>query len=240
MAQETFQRYEKKFLLTASQYHALLPQMKRYMKPDTYGKYTICNIYFDTPDYQLIRTSLEKPFYKEKLRLRSYGVPQQDSTVFVEIKKKCDGIVYKRRSEMTLQEAQAYLYRDIHPVLHSQIMQELDWFKARYPLHPAVYIAYDREAYSEAEPSATKDSELRVTFDTAIRFREENLTLSAGTEGTLLLPQDTVLMEVKIPGAMPLWMAQLLSRYRIYPTSFSKYGTYYQQIHLQKGTRKYA
>ena len=79
MAINTFKRYELKFLLNDEQYNSILPVIHQYMNPDKYcvgGKeYGIYNIYYDTDDNYLIRTSLEKPYYKEKIRLRSYYSP---------------------------------------------------------------------------------------------------------------------------------------------------------------------
>lgn len=237
MAQEYFKRYEKKYLLSNLQYHSLLKRMNGYIQADTYGSYSIYNIYFDTPDFALIRTSLEKPLYKEKLRLRSYGVPTQDSPVFLEIKKKFDGVVYKRRTTITLSDAERYLYQGIHTEHNSQVLREIDWMFTRYPLHPAVFLSYDRKAYC-----GITDSELRITFDTNIHARNDWLSLTDGTGGTAILPDDTILMEVKFLGAMPLWMSQLFAEMQIYPTSFSKYGTYYKQslCEPRKGIQKYA
>ncbi|MGN1147481.1 MAG: polyphosphate polymerase domain-containing protein [Lachnospiraceae bacterium] len=237
MPQNFFKRYEKKYLLSTLQYHILLSRMEGLIQADTYGKYSISNIYFDTPDFSMIRTSLDKPLYKEKLRLRSYGFPTQDSTVFLEIKKKYDGIVYKRRTSLSLSDAERYLYRGTHTGQTCQVLKEIDWLFTRYPLMPAVFLAYDRTAYR-----GNADKELRITFDTNIRGRQDWLSLTAGADGTAILPPDTVLMEVKFPGAMPLWMSRLFAELQIRPVSFSKYGTYYQEIICsdKKGNQKYA
>ena len=223
MSQESFNRYEKKYLLTNDQYVKLLAGMDRHIRKDTYGSYTIHNIYFDTPDHALIRASLDKPFYKEKLRLRSYGVPTPDTPVFIEIKKKYDGIVYKRRTKLSLTEAERYLYSHTDQEKSEQVLREIDWLFVRYPLEPAIYLAYDRIAYC-----GTEDDSLRITFDTDIRGRDERLKLTEGTDGIALLGPDTVLMEVKFTGAMPLWMSRLFASLKIYPSSFSKYGIYYK------------
>jgi hypothetical protein len=225
MAQEIFKRYELKYRLTKEQFQELLDHLKDRIVPDVYGKYTICNIYFDTPDYELIRKSLSKPYYKEKLRLRSYGVPGYDDPVYAEIKKKVDGIVYKRRTEMSLGEAEAYFYENIPPTGKNQILNELEWFRNRYETHPAVYLAYDRIAYCGKE-----DKEIRITFDSNIRYREEDLTLEEGSEGKNLLPPGEVLMELKLPERMPVWLGHILSQTKAYPTNFSKYGMYYKMV----------
>lgn len=237
MAQEVFKRYEKKYRMTEAQYKQLLPGLLEKVRPDEYGTYTICNIYFDTPDYELIRTSLEKPIYKEKLRLRSYGVPGPEDMVFIELKKKFEGIVYKRRTQMSLREAESYLYQGIKPRKNNQIMKELDWFTNRYELKPAVYLAYDRKAFAGKE-----DDQFRITFDRNIRYRTGSMDLQAGSAGKRLIPEDMILMEIKIADSMPLWLSQLLSERNIFPCSFSKYGRYYQENMqvLLEGVRKYA
>ncbi len=219
----SFQRIEKKYLLTYSQYQAMKRGMAPYVKPDAYSNYTICNVYFDTEDYQLIRTSLEKPVYKEKLRVRSYGVPGNRDTVFVELKKKYDGVVYKRRITLEAQEAARYLAGGKLPS-ESQISHEIDWFMKSYHPVPKAFIGYDREAYAGRE-----NPELRVTFDTNLRGRNTDVDLRAGDYGQLILPEDTVLMELKIPGSAPMWLARLLSENQIFAASFSKYGTWYKQ-----------
>lgn len=173
MAQTVFQRYEKKYLLDREQYTALRDQLSGRMREDRYGRYTICNIYYDTPDYQLIRASLEKPVYKEKLRLRSYRVPDSQSPVFLELKKKFDGVVYKRRAVLTQGEAQRFLWDGERPDGQEQILNEISWAMQFYRPEPKVFIGYDRAAlFSEEEP------DLRVTFDTRLRWRNTALDLS--------------------------------------------------------------
>lgn len=222
--QTTFARIEKKYMVTDKQYRAMCTALAGYVEPDEFGAYTICNIYYDTPDYALIRASLDKPVYKEKLRLRSYGVPGDNSRVFVELKKKFDGVVYKRRITMPLMQARHYLSRTIQPAENEQIRQEIDWFLKFHQPQPAVFLAYDRVAYiCPAQP------DLRLTFDSKLRWREQALDLAAGDYGEFLTPPGTRILEIKIPGAMPLWLSAILDKLEIYPASFSKYGTYYKQ-----------
>lgn len=224
--QSCFKRYEKKYLLTGEQYEAMRAGMAAHTVPDVYGCYSIGNVYYDTPDYRLIRASLEKPAYKEKLRVRSYGVPSDGDNVFIEIKKKYDGVVYKRRIVMEAQQAALYLH-GVRGGDGSQISREIDWFLRLYKPSPRVYIAYDREAYAGRE-----DGELRVTFDTGLRARSTDVDLRLGDHGVPLLENGLTLMELKIPGAAPLWLARLLSENRIFSTSFSKYGAYYKRYVL--------
>lgn len=231
MAQEIFERYEKKYLLGTREYAELLRELAPHMTADVYGNYTVSNIYFDTEDFRLVRASLEKPVYKEKLRLRCYGSPAEDGTAFVEIKKKYGGIVYKRRIPLRLKEAERYLYYGLKPDLSGadfverQIFREIDYLKERLMLRPAARIAYDRTAFS-----GTEDPELRVTFDRNIVCRDYDLKLGSESGGRQLLADGQVLMEVKVPQGMPLWMCRMLNGVAGCETSFSKYGAWYRVL----------
>lgn len=222
-----FQRVEKKYLLTAAQKETLLSEIGDRLIADTYGKSTVCSLYLDTPDRRIIRDSidakgLEKPAYKEKLRLRSYGTPSSETNVFFEIKKKYRGVVYKRRVILPLSKATIYLNGGEKP-LESQIMNEIDWTMKFYGFPtPSMLLSCRREAYVFAENPL-----LRITFDTHLRYRDTDLDLSMGAHGTSLLPDDTVIMELKTDGALPLWLCHTLDKHRLYPSSFSKYGTAY-------------
>lgn len=222
---ETFKRWEKKYILDSVQYKYLIRRLEEYTVPDKYGKSAICSIYFDTPDKRLIRASLEKPVYKEKLRLRSYGVPNRNTDVFLEIKKKFKGIVYKRRECMKYFQAENYLYKGENKPLESQIMNEIDYFKHFYPdLEASMYISYDRTALYSKE-----DESLRITIDNRILWRDADLQLIKGVYGRPVLKPGEYLMEIKIPLSMPLWLSQILDEAEIFPISFSKYGTAYLQ-----------
>ena len=220
----SFERYEKKYFLTPDQYRLFKERLTPYVKADEYPTYTLCNIYYDTDDYRLIRASLEKPIYKEKLRVRSYGVPGADSNVFVELKKKCDGVVYKRRITTTPFNAQCLLNGFRTQAQNNQISNEIAYFQQFYHATPKAFIAYDREAYQGIE-----NSDLRITFDTNLRYRLDNLSLQAGDYGEPIIKGNSYLMEIKIPGICPLWLSRLLSELKIYPTSFSKYGECYKK-----------
>lgn len=218
-----FKRVEKKYRITAEEKEALLAAVGDSLIPDSHGKSTICSLYLDTKDHLLIRNSIDAGAYKEKLRLRSYGIPGVDSRVFFEIKKKYKGVVYKRRVAMSLLEAQRYLDRGIAPI-KSQIMDEIDYAMRFYGNpRPSMLVAYEREAYYvKAYPY------VRLTFDSAVRYRQDRLLLDLGSDGKQILPDGQYLLEIKTDGAMPVWLAQTLSRLQILPASFSKYGTAYR------------
>ena len=224
--QAVFKRYEKKFMLTREQKAALLKVMEGHMKLDEYGRSTIRNIYFDTDDYRLIRRSIEKPNYKEKLRIRSYKKATPESETFVEIKKKFDKIVYKRRISLPEQEAMGWIAGEGSCSKSTQITNEIQYFLDYYKgLKPAVFLSYEREAYYCEE---RKD--FRVTFDDNILARTENISLQEDAYGTPLLPEGRVLMELKCSGGYPMWMVKFLSENKIYKTSFSKYGIAYANM----------
>lgn len=233
--QAVFQRKEVKYLLSTAQLQALMPILRLHMEPDAFPHSSIGNLYYDTPDYRLIRRSLEKPEYKEKLRLRSYGVPGNDTQVFPEIKKKAEGIVYKRRVSMACNEAMDYLAGFL-PSPEGQIFRELDWMLNAYPeLAPRVFLSYERDSWKGLE-----EPELRLTLDRDIFYRTYDLDLRWGFGGTPILSPGQTLMEIKIPGAAPIWLSHALSENGIFPVSFSKYGESYKQIRNERKLKKYA
>lgn len=222
--QTVFKRCELKYLITPAQKEAVLSAMQPYMTADRYGRTTIRNLYYDTDTYLLIRRSIEKPLYKEKLRIRSYHKANVDSTVFVELKKKYKGVVYKRRIPLPYGEAVAWLSGEKRATTHTQIANEIDYCLGYYgTLHPTVFLSYEREAYY-----AEDGTDFRVTFDDTVLCRQTDLSLESDVYGTPILPDNTILMEIKCSGGIPLWMTNVLSEHKIYKTSFSKYGTAYR------------
>ena len=217
-----FKRVEKKYRLTPESKAALLNIIGSRLTPDEHGRNTICSLYLDTPDHLIIRNSIIAKAYKEKLRLRSYGTTGMEDLVFLEIKKKNKGVVYKRRERMTLRQAMAYIEQGKRPC-DTQIMREIDYAMHFYRQpKPAMLVAYEREAYFDAS-----NPNLRITFDLNCRARDTDCRLEQGHHGTALLPPDAIIMEIKTDGAMPVWLAQALSQCGILPTRFSKYGTAY-------------
>lgn len=233
MAIEVFNRYESKFLIDNNTYNNIYNKLLEYMELDEYNKthefYTISNIYYDTKDNTLIRRSLSKPKYKEKLRLRAYGVPKNDTKVYLEIKKKCCGLVNKRRTRLELNEAYDFVSSGIKPELkhymNKQVINEIDYILKLYDLVPKVYLAYDRKALFSKE-----NRDLRITFDTNIRTRREDLKLESGDHGEALQNSGQWLMEVKAEKTIPFWLSKLLSEEKVFRTSFSKYGNEYKKM----------
>ncbi|MBO5869129.1 MAG: polyphosphate polymerase domain-containing protein [Clostridia bacterium] len=219
-----FKRIEKKYRISLTDKENLLSEISDKLIPDSHGKSRIFSLYLDTPDYRLIRASIEAKTYKEKLRLRCYGIPNDDSKVFFEIKKKFKGVVYKRRVAMTLTDAKNYIYNGRNPE-DSQIMREIDYAMKFYN-HPApsMLITYDREAYY------LKDAQyVRITFDSNIKYQLGELFYENGS-GKQILSDDKCILEIKTDGAMPLWLSHALDKYEILPSSFSKYGTAYREM----------
>lgn len=235
---QSFARYEKKYLLTGEQTECFLNRAEEIIRMDCYGLHTICSIYLDLADFSLIRRSLEKPAYKEKLRIRSYGVPKGDSDVFFEIKKKFDGVVYKRRFCGSERDIEEYALTGIPSEgllkkADPQIFSEADYIMQKLRPVPRVFVGYDRRAYV-----GKKDTSLRITIDKNVRCRLDNLRLSYGDSGTAItvcdnkFGSDYSLMEIKTDGALPFALARILSELMILPCSFSKYGEIYKQMIL--------
>ena len=244
MAIEVFSRYEHKYIIDKKTFEKVVDVLNEYMDADAYNEgvlpYTISNIYYDTPNDYLIRRALSKPQYKEKLRLRSYGIPNKESDVYIEIKKKFDGIVNKRRSNLKLFEAYEFLktgkipeYRDY---MNPQVLREVEYLLKIYDLSPKVYLAYDRIAYFEKN-----NNDLRISFDMNIRSRRKDLFFESGDYGEKLLLDGYYLMEIKTSLAKPLWLTNMLTEFDIKRTSFSKYGTEFKNMisHKEKDEIKY-
>lgn len=222
-----FKRTEKKYIISKNAYLALRKEIENFAHEDEYGWDTICSLYFDTANFDLIRRSIDKPIYKEKLRLRSYNVPTEDKKVYVELKKKYDGIVYKRRISLKYDDALDFLLNGNLSAVKPKDMQianELLFTYNRYSLIPAMVVCYDRLALV-----CPDHPDVRITFDINVRAREDELDLRAGSHGRPVLEKDKYIMEIKVNGAMPLWLVRALRETNIRPGSFSKYGTAYKQ-----------
>lgn len=227
-----FARKEVKFVLNSREYERIKAAIAPYVLKDEFGEYTICNVYFDNDDDTLIRTSLDKPRFKQKLRLRSYGIPSDSDKVFLEIKKKYAGVVYKRRIKIAYSQAKEYVYGGKIPegFQENTSFKEIDYFMKEYKLYPKVYLAYDREAFF-----CKDDTSLRITFDKNVRSRYENPSLSCGDYGQILIPrrkngidsEPPIIMELKVSNALPVWLADVLCEQKIFKSSFSKYGNVY-------------
>ncbi|MBQ4901372.1 polyphosphate polymerase domain-containing protein [Paenibacillus sp. Marseille-P2973] len=232
MAIEVFNRYENKYLMDTKAFYNIYNDLMEYMEPDENNKddkfYTISNLYYDSEHHSLIRTSLAKPKYREKLRIRSYGVPGSEDKVYLELKKKVFGLVNKRRTALKLNEAYEFVRSGQAPAyrkgMNRQVMQEIEYFLSRYELQPMVYLAYDRIALF-----CKGNRDLRITFDTNIRSRRHDLKLEAGDYGEQLLERGQWLMEVKAEKTIPVWLSRMLSEHQMYRTSFSKYGNEYKK-----------
>lgn len=222
--EKSFKRHEIKYLITINQYINLMNYLSDKVEKDVVYKSTIYNVYYDNDNFELIKKSIEKPIYKEKLRIRSYDKPTWDSSVYVELKKKYDHIVYKKREKI------AYKYilnNSFFECVETQIDKEIKYFNDFYDgLTPKMFLSYEREAYY-----FKTDKQIRITFDTNIKYRTENVNLLPSISDIKLLPNNLVLMELKVPFSIPYDFAKYLSSEKIFKTPFSKYGTAYKQIH---------
>lgn len=232
MAIEVFNRYEKKYMIDEYTYRKLLTHFSDYLEKDTYNAddkpYKITNLYYDTVDHQLIKTSLGKPKYKEKLRLRAYGIPSPDTKIYAEIKKKVYGLVNKRRTSVKAKDAYTFMLKHSRRLpedyMNAQVVKEIDYMIKRYDLIPSMYISYDRTAYF-----SKTSQDLRISFDSNICYRTDQLKFELGSHGKPLLNSGYFLMEIKAAHNIPMWLSALLTLYNIYPISFSKYGNAYKK-----------
>ena len=221
---DKFRRVEIKYLIDEDTYQLFKKEIDNYVKPDIYPNSVICNIYFDNDDYELINKSIEKPSYKEKVRLRSYNIPNKNSKVYLEIKKKYEGVVAKRRVGATLDKINKYLNENIE-IDKTLNFKEIDNVIKRHDLKPKIYVAYNREAYL-----GNNDNNLRITFDSNLRSRTLDLDLSLGDSGKLYFDKPMYIVEIKTLGSMPLYLVNILNKLKIYPISFSKVGSIYERM----------
>lgn len=228
---QTFMRYENKYIITDKQKDILLPILLEYTDFDKYcvgnKDYPIYSLYFDTENNDVVRRSVQKPYYKEKLRLRSYKLnPNDDDTVFLEIKKKIGGIVNKRRVVLTYKQAVRFIKYGKVPQLNGiqkQIMNEICYYTKLHPIEKNVLIHYDRTALF-----GKNDKSLRITFDRNLTANENTDILRTDSNGDFIVTPDTRIMEIKISGATPLWLTKILTENKIYRSSFSKFGRNFQ------------
>ena len=211
-------RYEMKYIITPEQEKMLTEGLNEHMHIDSFGKTAIETLYYDTPDRRLIFHSVESSEFKEKIRLRSYGLATDTSPVFLELKRKAGNVVYKRRIETTVPDAEKFIRGEFVQLNGDQISNELKYFRDFYgKLEPVCLIIYDRTAY------IGQDTDLRLTIDNEPRFRNNDLDLRVSLEGEKLLPRGHSVLEIKVQDSLPLWLSTLLDKEKIYKTSFSKY-----------------
>ena len=233
MDTDTFERIEKKWRITPEQFNQLLPVAEKYMCYDSHGQSTVCSEFFDTEDFYLIRKSVERPPFKEKIRIRSYGVPSEDSPVFVEIKRKLNGRGYKRRISVPYCEAKRLMNGEIINSADSQIEREIGELVNRYKTKSVAVVCCERIAMFEKG-----NDDFRITFDLNIRYRTENTDLTCGDYGEPVINDErNIVMEVKSSFGVPKWLEDELTRLKIYREPFSKIGTAYT-YHIAKNERE--
>jgi len=221
-----FNRYEQKFILHETQMELIKSDLMDYIEMDRHSSqeyYTICNVYFDTNDDQLINHSVSKPNFKEKLRLRCYSNDKDSDLVFLEIKKKYNGYVNKRRTKITIDDAYMLVTQKVMPLRkeyhNTQVLNEIFYFVYNKDLIPKVRLSYKREAYFSKE-----DPELRITFDSDIKTARDQIS-DLVFKDDQLIEDDLYILEIKTPYSIPMWLSRILTKHKIYPTSFSKYGS---------------
>lgn len=239
----TFKRYEIKYFLLKEKAEELVLRLYPHMVLDPHcpggESYRISSIYFDTDDRYFIRHSMSRPLYKEKFRMRSYGGQKSDcDMVFLEIKRKFDRIVSKRRAILTLKQAEEFVNKSVRPevsgYMNNQVVDEMAFFLGTYRVRPSAYIGYNRVAFS-----GKHDLGLRVTFDTDIVARRNELTLRSPSNGERLIDERKALMEIKFSYSVPIWLSSLLSEFDLFRRGYSKYGNEHELLVANEG-RLYA
>lgn len=216
-------RYEQKYLLTKDNFNYLINLIDDYLVKDKYFKETIYNVYFDNDYFEIINRSIDKPIYKEKIRMRSYYKTDNDTNIFLEIKKKYDDTSNKRRVIISYKDYLDYINKNIIPNCDKQIMSEIDYCFKKYKLKPKIKLVYDRFAYNLKD-----DDSFRITFDTNVRYNLNEMDYNI--EDDVMFMNDKYIMEIKTFNGIPLWLNKILNKLNIYPTSYSKVGKVYESI----------
>ena len=224
---EFFRRSEQKYILSKEQLNEIKKMLKDVFIEDEHGESTICNLYFDTEQYNLIMNSIDKPKYKDKIRLRSYNIPNLNSNIYLEIKRKYNGVTGKRRIQMNIDDYYEFINNIENQKNNSQVKKELKYYFKLYNLKPSMFLSYDRMAFYYKE-----NRDFRITIDKNILARDFDLEIDKGIYGTRILEEDKYIMEIKTLGVLPMWFVQYLNKLKIYPQSFSKYGEAYKKIIL--------
>lgn len=216
---ESFLRNEKKYILSQENYDKINNKLKNFILPDKYPSNQLMTVYYDSDDYKLINKSIEKPLYKEKLRIRSYGPPLDNDKIFVELKRKFDGVVYKQRTKATYKDVLNNIYDCEFD--DKQVGKEIKYLFGIYKdLKPKIFISCNRTYYIGKD-----NNDLRITFDDNLKYRLGDAYLNKNINDKLLT--DKKIMEIKVKGAFPLWLSRILNELKIYPTSYSKVGNAY-------------
>ena len=224
MAITIIDRMEQKYFVSFDKYNKLMKLINNKLVKDKYFSERIYNIYFDNDEYEFMTKSLDKPLYKEKVRLRSYETKDKNSNVFLEIKKKFQGHGNKRRVVINYNEAKDYIDNKIIPNTNKQIMGELDYTFKKNNLKPKISLTYDRLSYAFKE-----DESYRVTFDTNIRYSNKKVDL-VDLDDEYCLFNDGYIMEVKTLKGYPSWFIKALNELKLYPVSYSKVGEAYKEL----------
>jgi SPX domain protein involved in polyphosphate accumulation len=220
---DIFHRIEQKYVLNKNEYEKMIKELNKYTIHDKYYESSICSVYFDDDNYDLIINSIDSPLYKEKVRLRSYGVIDDNGKVFLELKKKYKGVTYKKRVTMTLNEFWNYYEKSIIPKSCDNLsMKEIDYCFNKYRLKPKMFISYDRYSYLDKE-----NNNIRITFDYNIKYRDKHLNLDSNKYLEDIIEDDIYIMEIKTRDSIPIWFTKILSNLKLYPSGYSKYKEAY-------------
>ena len=228
-----FNRFELKYIVTATQAEAVKEDLLAHMDPDSHGcadgSYSISSVYYDTADLAFMRAKVEGIKFRRKLRVRRYG-EGGDGPVFVEIKQRINRTTQKRRLILPLTQAYELCAgqweRELDDPEDNAAAQEVLFLTQGLNLQPTCLVGYRRQAHvgSSYEPG------LRVTFDHDIWGATASQGLVADVSRHALLTQSTVIMEIKANNAVPLWLANLLARHDCSLRRYSKYCAATQRL----------
>ncbi|MGT2896598.1 polyphosphate polymerase domain-containing protein [Streptococcus entericus] len=233
--QKEFKRVETKYLVSLAQLPHLLSDLGEYMEADDFAQSTITSLYFDTEHFDMVQDSLAKKYGKEKLRLRTYDRNGDlEAPAFLEIKQKIDGVGYKYRIKTSPKQAGLLAAGDMeNHTEDKRLLAQLETLQQRYgTIKPRMLISYKRLSFKGKD-----NPSIRVTLDTSITYALVNDLVLTSSMALPLLPEQQLIMEIKVSDQLPAWLENILNQYNLDKVSFSKYGqayTLYQSKMLER------
>lgn len=229
MAQSYFNRYEFKYIISWRVYTSLRERLAPFCEPDRFCRegmpYDVLSLYYDTKDYRFYFEKVDGVNNRKKLRIRAYGDGGSSDSCYIELKNKIRNNIFKKRVRTTLREAYDFfsdpfsgLTMDGRTDEEQAVARDLDFHVSMYRPEPKAVISYKRTAYK-----GRFSPNLRITFDTMIRCRNDDFRIEAGTDGKFLLQPNLVLMEIKGNNHFYLWLSRLLACHEVELFRFSKY-----------------
>jgi len=220
-----FDRWELKYVVTVKQMYQLMHALKNYVVLDENGDdglYKIKSIYYDSHDFKFYHEKMNGNKYRQKVRLRGYNNVAYNDDVYFEIKQRYNTTVQKRRAELKLSDAYELMKHPLDAEQYADkkriVLDEIRYLSSMHALEAKAIVSYDRKAYM-----GKYEDGLRITFDTNLKCRKENLNLEEYHKEKYFVHPSLAVLEIKTNEKVPIWLVSLIQRFEIEAHRVSKY-----------------